>query len=79
MPGSQLECIFIFIIYAAIVHAKDALTIIFVYRNFSSEPPKRLTVGQFREFESRRVNTHIKSLGLFLVHELTFGKGESVS
>ena len=36
-------------------------------------------IGQFREFEPRRVHTHINSLGLFLVHKLTRGKRESVS
>ena len=36
-------------------------------------------IGQFREFEPRRVHTGIKSLGLFLVHKLTCGKRESVS
>ena len=35
--------------------------------------------GQFREFEPRRVHTRINSLGLFLVHNLTCGKRESVS
>ena len=38
-----------------------------------------LGIGQFREFERRRVHTRIISLGLFLVHELTCGKRESVS
>ena len=33
-------------------------------------------IGQFREFEPRRVNTRINSLGLFLVHKLTCGKRE---
>ena len=33
-------------------------------------------IGQFREFEPRRVHTRIKSLGLFLVHKLTCGKRE---
>ena len=28
-------------------------------------------IGQFREFEPRRVHTRINSLGLFLVHKLT--------
>ena len=36
-------------------------------------------IGQFREFELRRVRTRIYSLGLFLVHKLTCGKRESVS
>ena len=36
-------------------------------------------IGQFREFEPRRVHTRINLLGLFLVHELTCGKRESVS
>ena len=37
-------------------------------------------IGQFREFEPRRVYTHINSLVLFLVHKLTScGKRESVS
>ena len=36
-------------------------------------------VGQFREFEPRRVHTRINSLGLFLVDKLTCGKFESVS
>ena len=36
-------------------------------------------VGQFREFEPRRVHTRIKSLGLFLGHKLTWRKRESVS
>ena len=36
-------------------------------------------IGQFREFEPRRVHTRIHSLGLFLVHNLTCGKRESVS
>ena len=36
-------------------------------------------IGQFREFEPRRVHTRINSLGLFLVHNLTCGKRESVS
>ena len=35
-------------------------------------------VGQFREFEPRRVHTRINSSGLFLVHILTCGKRESV-
>ena len=38
-----------------------------------------LCLGQFREFEPRRVHTRINSLGLFLVHRLTCGKRESVS
>ena len=29
-------------------------------------------IGQFREFEPRRVHTRINSLGLFLVHNLTY-------
>ena len=36
-------------------------------------------IGQFREFEPRRVHTRTNSLGLFLVHKLTCGKRESVS
>ena len=36
-------------------------------------------IGQFREFEPRQVHTRIHSFGLFLVHELTCGKRESVS
>ena len=36
-------------------------------------------IGQFREFEPRRVHTRINSLGRFLVHKLTCGKRESVS
>ena len=36
-------------------------------------------IGQFREFEPRRVHTRINSLRLFLVHKLTCGKRESVS
>ena len=36
-------------------------------------------IGQFREFEPRRVHTRINSLGLFLVHKLTCGQRESVS
>ena len=36
-------------------------------------------IGQFREFEPRRVHTRINSLGLFLVHKLTCLKRESVS
>ena len=38
-------------------------------------------IGQFREFEPRRVRNRIKSLELFLVHKLTStcGKRESVS
>ena len=35
-------------------------------------------IGQFREFEPRRVHTGINSLGLFLVYKLTCGKRESV-
>ena len=35
-------------------------------------------IGQVREFESPRVHTRIHSWGLFLVHELTCGKRESV-
>ena len=31
-------------------------------------------IGQFREFEPRRVHTRINSLGLFLVDKLTCGK-----
>ena len=36
-------------------------------------------IGQFREFEPRRVHTRITSWGLLLVHKLTCGKRESVS
>ena len=36
-------------------------------------------IGQFREYEPRRVHTRINSLGLFLVRTLTCGKRESVS
>ena len=36
-------------------------------------------IGQFREFEPRRVHTRINSLGVFLAHKLTCGKRESVS
>ena len=36
-------------------------------------------IGQFREFEPRRVHTRVYSLGLFFVHKLTYGKRESVS
>ena len=36
-------------------------------------------IGQFREFEPRRVHTRTNSLGLFLVHKLTWRKRESVS
>ena len=36
-------------------------------------------IGQFCEFEPPRVHTPINSWGLFLVHELTSGKRESVS
>ena len=35
-------------------------------------------IGQFREFEPRRVHTRIHSLGLFHVHKLTCGKRESM-
>ena len=38
-----------------------------------------LGIGQFREFEPRRVHTRIYSLGLFLVDKLTCEKRESVS
>ena len=38
-----------------------------------------IIVGQFREFESPRVNTRKDTWGLFLVHKLTCGKRESVS
>ena len=31
-------------------------------------------MGQFREFEPRRVHTRVNSLGIFLVHKLTRGK-----
>ena len=34
-------------------------------------------IGQFREFEPRRVHARMNSLGLFLVHKLTCGKRES--
>ena len=36
-------------------------------------------IGQFREFEPRRVHTRINPLGLFLVRKLTCGKHESMS
>ena len=36
-------------------------------------------IGQFRDFEPRRVHTRIHSLGLFLVLNLTCEKRESVS
>ena len=36
-------------------------------------------IGQFREFESTRVHTRIHSKGLYLMHQLTCGKRESVS
>ena len=36
-------------------------------------------IGQFREFEPRRVHTRINSMGLFLEDKLTCGKRESVS
>ena len=36
-------------------------------------------IGQFREFEPRRVYTRINLLGIFLVDKLTCGKCESVS
>ena len=36
-------------------------------------------IGQFREFEPRRVHSRTNSLGLLLVHKLTCGKRESVS
>ena len=36
-------------------------------------------IGQFLEFEPRRVHTRIHSLGLFLVHKFTCRKRESVS
>ena len=36
-------------------------------------------IGQFREFESPRVHTRKNSWRLFLVHNLTCGKRESVS
>ena len=36
-------------------------------------------IGQFREFEPRRVHTRTNSLRLFLVHKSTCGKRESVS
>ena len=35
-------------------------------------------IGQFREFEPRRVHTRINSLVRFLVDNLTCGKRESV-
>ena len=47
----------------------------FFFFFFSLEPG----IGQFREFEPRRVHTRINLLGLFLVHKLTCGKRESVS
>ena len=36
-------------------------------------------IGQFREFEPRRLHNRIYSWGLFLVHKLSCGKRESVS
>ena len=36
-------------------------------------------IGQFRKFEPRRVHTRMNSLGLFLAHQFTCGKRESVS
>ena len=36
-------------------------------------------IGQFREFEPRRVHTRIISLGLFVVQKLTCRRRESVS
>ena len=36
-------------------------------------------IGQFRDFELRRVHTRMNSLELFLVHKLTCGKRESAS
>ena len=36
-------------------------------------------IGQFREFESPRVQNRINSWGLFLAHKLTSGKRERVS
>ena len=36
-------------------------------------------IGQFREFEPRRVHTRINSLTLFLVHKLACMKRESMS
>ena len=36
-------------------------------------------IGQFREFEPRRVHTRINSLGLFFVDKLTCERRESVS
>ena len=36
-------------------------------------------IGQFREFEPRRVHIRINPLGLFLVDKLPCGKRESVS
>ena len=41
--------------------------------------PRAWYIGQFREFEPRRVHTRLNSLGLFLVHKLNCGKRESVS
>ena len=47
---------------------------------YVSRSPRWPGIGQFREFEPRRVHTRINSLGLFLVvHKLTCGKRESVS
>ena len=34
-------------------------------------------IGQFCEFEPRRVHTRINSLGLFLVHKLTCGSARA--
>ena len=40
--------------------------------------PRACYLGQFREFEFRRVHTRMNSRGLFLAHKLTCGKRESV-
>ena len=35
-------------------------------------------IGHFREFESPRVHTRADSWGIFLAHQLTCGKRESI-
>ena len=60
---------------AAILHASIYSTVAPVAYQVILGPG----IGQFREFEPRRVNTRINSLGLFLVHKLACGKRESVS
>ena len=41
--------------------------------------PRTPGVGEFRDFKPRQGHTRINSFGLFLVHELTCVKRESVS